>query len=84
MSEQRTFTVAEAAEETGYSEETIRRHCRNGTLRAAGGGKQGRVYRISRRELARWWRDEMGGGELFEDSPLDDKTNSNEDDNNAE
>lgn len=68
-----TFDVTEAAELTGYSAETIRRHCREGTLRAAGGGEKGRIYRISRRELARWWREEMGGGELFNDVQLDEQ-----------
>lgn len=58
---QHTFTPSEAAELTGFSEETIRREIRAGDLKAA----EGHPQRISRPELARWWRD-RGGGELFD------------------
>jgi len=72
MTKQQTYSVAEAAELTGYSEETIRRHIRADKLKAAGGGAGRSPYRIARTELARWWRD-IGGGELLEndtDVPL--------------
>jgi excisionase family DNA binding protein len=59
-----TYTVSEAAELTGYHPESIRRHIRNDQLRAAQTGRGN--YRIAHGELARWWRDELGGGELFD------------------
>lgn len=68
MGERRqTYTVSEAAELTGYHPESIRRHIRDDKLKAAQTGKGN--YRISRPELARWWREELGGGELFEELP---------------
>lgn len=68
MNDQQTYSVAEAAELTGYSKETIRRHIRADKLKAAGGGADRSPYRIARAELARWWRGK-GGGELFEAPP---------------
>jgi len=68
VSDQQTYSVAEAAELTGYSKETIRRHIRADKMKAAGGGADRSPYRIARAELARWWRDK-GGGELFETPP---------------
>jgi excisionase family DNA binding protein len=70
--QQQTYTVSDAAELTGYHPESIRRHIRDDKLKAAQTGKGN--YRISRPELARWWREELGGGELFDD----DGTDSNE------
>jgi len=61
-----TYSVKEAAELTGRSTETIRRHCASGKLPAAGGGR-GDTWRISRPELVDWWR-RQGGGRLFPDS----------------
>lgn len=58
-----TYSVEEAAKLTGRSAETIRRHCANGRLKAAGGGR-GSTWRISRIELAKWWK-QQGGGDLF-------------------
>jgi excisionase family DNA binding protein len=70
MGEKRqTYTVADAAEMTGYHPESIRRHIRNDQLNAAQTGQGD--YRISRPELARWWREELGGGELFDDDGTD-------------
>jgi excisionase family DNA binding protein len=64
-----TYSVKEAAELTGRSTETIRRHCASGKLPAAGGGR-GDTWRISRVELADWWR-RQGGGRLFPDTDAD-------------
>ena len=61
-----TYSVKEAAKITGRSTETIRRHCASGTLPAAGGGR-GDTWRISRVELADWWK-RQGGGRLFPDT----------------
>lgn len=61
-----TYCLAEAAELVGRSPETIRRYCAKGDLKAAGGGK-GTEWRISRVELAAWWR-RQGGGRLFPDT----------------
>jgi excisionase family DNA binding protein len=62
--QQQTYTVSDAAKLTGYHPESIRRHIRDDKLKAAQTGKGN--YRISRPELARWWREELGGGELFD------------------
>ena len=61
-----TYSVPEAATLVGRSAETIRRHCASGNLKAAGGGK-GTEWRISRTELADWWK-RQGGGRLFPDT----------------
>jgi excisionase family DNA binding protein len=60
----RTYSPAEAADLTGYNAEYIRQLIREGDLAAFQARERGN-YRISRAELARWWRDK-GGGELFE------------------
>ena len=64
MEDQTTFSVQEAARLAGLSEETIRREIRAGKLKAAQVGTG--PYRISRVEIANWWRS-RGGGELFGD-----------------
>jgi len=64
-----TYSIKEAAKITGRSTETIRRHCASGKLPAAGGGR-GDTWRISRIELADWWR-RQGGGRLFPDEGAD-------------
>lgn len=65
MSQKRqTYTVSEAAEMTGYHPESIRRHIRKNKLDAAQNGRGN--YRIARTEIARWWREELEGGELFD------------------
>jgi len=64
VEQQTTYSVEEAAELTGRSTATIRRHCQSGKLKAAGGGK-GTSWQISRVELAEWWQ-RQGGGRLFE------------------
>ena len=66
IEQQTTYSIEEAAELTGRSAETIRRHCQAGKLKAAGGGK-GSSWQISRVELADWWK-RQGGGRLFERS----------------
>ena len=58
-----TYSVQEAAQLTGRSTETIRRHCADGRMKAAGGGR-GNTWRISRVELSAWW-ERQGGGRLF-------------------
>jgi len=65
------YTVKEVADLTGYATETIRRHIRKGTLKAAGISK-GDSYRISRVELADWW-EQRGGGRLFAEQSADDQ-----------
>ncbi len=59
MSEQQVFTLHEVAELLKVHVETIRRAVRAGDLKAAapglGKGKGGDL-RVSRIELARWWR----------------------------
>jgi excisionase family DNA binding protein len=57
-----TFTIEEAAELLSCHPETVRREIRIGRLKAA---KIGRDYRVSRLQLAQYWR-AAGGGELFE------------------
>lgn len=66
--EPHTYSLKEAAAIVGLHTKTLRRAIHDGELKAFGGGKGGAVYRISRVELAKWWRD-RGGGELFEDEP---------------
>lgn len=58
-----TYSTEEVAKLLGVDVQTVRRWCREGTLKAA---KLGRHYRISRLELSRFWMD-RGGGELFSD-----------------
>ena len=67
MQDQHTYSLKEAAAIVGMSTQTLRRAIVAGELKAFGGGERGgSSYRISRVELANWWRD-RGGGELFED-----------------
>lgn len=69
MEEQQVYTLQEVAELLKVHVETIRRVVRAGELKAAapGMGKgKGSDLRVSRIELARWWR-AKGGGELFDD-----------------
>ncbi len=69
MSEQQVFTLHQVAELLGVHVETVRRAVRAGELKAAtpGLGKgKGSDLRVSRVELARWWR-AKGGGDLFAD-----------------
>lgn len=57
-----TYSLAEAAELVGYSTRTLRRAIDAGELLAA--RQASGSIRISRTELAAWWRS-RGGGELF-------------------
>ena len=57
-----TYSMSEAAELVGYSTRTLRRAIDAGELLAA--RQASGSIRISRTELAKWWR-ERGGGELF-------------------
>jgi len=69
MEHRQVYNLNEVAELLGVHVETVRRTVRNGELRAAaiGVGKgKGAGFRVSRVELARWWR-AKGGGKLFED-----------------
>jgi len=59
--EKTTFTLAEAAQLLSCHKETLRRSIQAGELQAA---RLGREYRISRRDLQRFWT-AQGGGELF-------------------
>jgi excisionase family DNA binding protein len=70
MSEKLVFTLHEVAELLKVHVETVRRAVRAGDLKAAapGLGKgKGSDLRVSRVELARWWR-AKGGGDLFDDA----------------
>lgn len=58
-----TYSMKEAAELTGYSTRTLRRAIDAEELLAA--RQSSGSIRISRVELAKWWR-LRGGGELFE------------------
>ena len=62
---QNTYSLAEAAELVGYSTRTLRRAIDAGELLAA--RQAAGSIRISRAELAKWWRN-RGGGELFEEA----------------
>ena len=68
---QQVFTLHEVAEFLKVHVETIRRAVRAGELKAAapGVGQRGKGadLRVSRIELARWWRS-RGGGDLFADT----------------
>lgn len=69
MEQQQVFTLHEVAELLRVHVETVRRAVRAGELRAAapGAGRgKGADLRVSRIELARWWR-AKGGGNLFAD-----------------
>lgn len=70
MENQQIYTLHEIAELLKMHVETIRRAVRVGELKAAapGLGKKGKGgdLRVSRVELARWWR-AKGGGDLFAD-----------------
>ena len=57
-----TFTLQEAAALLSCHKETLRKAILDGDLKAA---KLGRDYRVSRPELAAYWR-ACGGGELFD------------------
>jgi excisionase family DNA binding protein len=71
MNEQQIFTLHEVAEFLKVHVETVRRAVRAGELKAAapgvGGRGKGADLRVSRIELARWWR-ARGGGDLFADT----------------
>ncbi len=62
MMSQNTYSLAEAAELVGYSTRTLRRAIDAEELLAA--RQSSGSIRISRAELAAWWRN-RGGGELF-------------------
>jgi excisionase family DNA binding protein len=64
---QQVFNVIEAAELLRSHPETIRREIRRGILKAA---KVGRDFRISRKELADYWR-AKGGGDLFNEREME-------------
>lgn len=67
--QQQVYTLHEIAELLKVHVETVRRAVRAGDLKAAapGVGKgKGSDLRVSRIELARWWR-AKGGGILFND-----------------
>lgn len=59
-----TFRVSEVADLLDMSETTVRRKLRAGDLP---GVKLDKSWRVSRADLARWWR-EQGGGELYADA----------------
>ena len=61
-----TYSVQDAAELLGVNAETIRRAIRSGKLKAAQFG--GKLYSISRPDLAEFYR-QQGGGSLFDDDP---------------
>ena len=68
MREQQVYTLQEIAELLKVHVETVRRVIRNGELKAAAPGlgkAKGADLRVSRTELARWWK-AKGGGELFD------------------
>ena len=69
MENQQVYTLHEVAELLKVHVETVRRAVRAGELKAAapGAGRgKGADLRVSRIELARWWR-AKGGGDLFDD-----------------
>ena len=73
MEQQQVFTLHEIAELLKVHVETVRRAVRAGELKAAapGAGRgKGADLRVSRIELARWWR-AKGGGDLFKDVKAD-------------
>lgn len=55
------YTLDELAAELGCHKETLRRHIRDGKLKAA---KIGKDWKISRLELEAYWQ-ARGGGKLF-------------------
>lgn len=59
------YTVPEAAKLLGMHVQTMRKAIRDGKIKAA---TVGRVKKISRAELERYWK-AQGGGELFSMSP---------------
>jgi excisionase family DNA binding protein len=80
MERRQIYNLNEVAELLGVHVETVRRAVRNGELRAAaiGAGKgKGAGFRVSRVELARWWR-AKGGGELFEDVTVEEAEGQND------
>ena len=64
---QMAYTPAEVATMCAVHPETVRRWIRSGDLLAL---SIGRDWRISKVELARFWR-RRGGGELFSDTDTD-------------
>jgi excisionase family DNA binding protein len=69
MEHRQVYNLQEVAELLGVHVETVRRAVRSGELMAAATGAgtgKGAGFRVSRVELAKWWR-AKGGGELFED-----------------
>jgi excisionase family DNA binding protein len=70
VDERQIYTLHEVAEFLRVHVETVRRAVRAGELRAASPGRgkgKGSDLRVSRIELARWWR-ARGGGDLFADT----------------
>ncbi len=65
MNEPLVYTLQAAADAVEMSPKTLRRAIQAGELKAFGGGGPGKPIRISRLELANWWRS-RGGGELFD------------------
>ncbi len=63
MSTANALTVRQAADLIGYHPDTVRRWCADETLPSFVLHFRGE-YRISRTELAKFWR-ERGGGDLF-------------------
>ena len=73
MEHPQVYTLQEVAKLLGVHVETIRRAVRAGELKAAAPGVghgKGADLRVSRIELARWWR-ARGGGDLFDESRAD-------------
>ena len=73
MEQQQIYTLQEVAEFLRVHVETVRRAVRAGELKAAAPGVghgKGADLRVSRIELARWWR-ARGGGDLFDDVRAD-------------
>lgn len=65
--EKQAYSLSEVAEITGVSKSTVIREVERGNLLAVKLSE--RTRRVSRAELARWWR-KNGGGELWEENPL--------------
>ena len=67
MEKKQAYSLSEVAEITGVSKSTVIREVERGNLLAVKLSE--RTRRVSRAELARWWR-KNGGGELWEENPL--------------
>lgn len=71
LQEPMTMSLEDAARAVGYSTKTLRRAISAQKLVAAQASDAPHsAYRISRVELARWWR-ARGGGQLFPDLPVE-------------